>query len=322
MKQFLLSLFLFGAVLCHHSSFAQSRFYRNNQIAIDRAKALLSKSCHAYESVKPTSAGQVKADKKLIAFLNEFYNNDIPVTAIAKKLDAFLGRKWAFDTVNLGSCMKYQVAVRSEGNIQAVVSFTVFQQEVVYKRISFETSIKTRCVSPAKDVADLVDINYLDIFCLSQIDFPVSFCAGCGKVECDATNYSKIKSDDASGYKLIPADSTNINFMVWYRNDTYLTENADADFITIANNHNTYLLYRLLFSPNQVAAICSLEAITYLEGTGVIKLPDYIAQKIEEIKNSPLQIAWQQPDLVKKGGAYKDLNITKEKIIAKYSKSP
>ena len=320
MKKLLLTIFVSGILYCQNAALAQSRFYRNNQLEIDRVKAVLSKGCRAYESVKPASGGQVKADKKLIGLLNEFYNNDLPVDAITKKLEPFLGRKWKLDTINLGGCMKYTIPVRSDGNIKATVYWTVFQNEVVYKRINFETNSGTKCVSPAQDQIDLVDINYLDLFCLPIIDFPISFCAGCGHVECEAVNYTKIKIDDASGYKLIPTDSISINHMVWFRDDTYQTERADSGFVTIANNHNTYLLFRLLYSPNQVAAIYSMEALTWLEKTGVTKMPDYVAQKMEEIRNSTIPIASQYGDVVKKGSTYKELAISTEKIMAKYGK--
>lgn len=320
MKKLVLTLFAVAMLCCYSSAFAQSRFYRNNQLEIDRAKAMLSKSCRAYESVKPTSTSQQKADKKLIALLNDFYNADLSVTDLTKKLEPFTGRKWLFDTVNLGACMKYSLLVRSEGNIRATISFTVFQNEMVYKRIDFETSIQTKCVSPAQDVVDFVDINYLDLFCLQDINFPFSFCAGCGHVTCDATDYSKIKLDDASGYKLIPTDSVSINHMVWFRNDTYMIDNAEPDFVTIATNHNTYLLFRLLYSPNQIAAIYSMEALTWMEKSGITKMPDYVVQKMEEIRNSPIPIASQYSDVRKTGHTYKDMAVSAEQIMAKYGK--
>ncbi len=323
MKKILFTLIVSGALICHNHALAQSRYYRNNQLEIDKAKSVLSKGCRAYESVKQTSASQLKADKKLIAFLNGFYNNGQSLTAITKELDPFFGRKWKFDTVNLGGCIKYTVPVRSDGNMRATVSFTVFQNEVVYKRINIETIIKTKCVSPAQDVIDIADINYIDLFCLQTIDFPFSFCAGCGHLECDAINYAKVNIDDASGYKLIPSDSTAINHMVWFRNDAYQAQQADPDFVTIANNHNTYLLFRLLYSPNQVAAIYSMEAIIWLQQTGVIKkLPDYVVQKMEDIKNSPIPIALQSGGAVKQSVAYKDLGISVANIVEKYSTKP
>ena len=322
MKNILLTFFVCGVLFCSHTSIGQSRFSRSNQLAIDKAKAEITKSCGAFGSSKEASSSQIKADKKLIEFFNEFYNKDLSIGELTKKLDELYKKKWKFDITDLGGVKKYETKIAAPGNLTASISFAVFQYAIVFKKIKFETITRTNCISPGQHFTDTQDLNYLDIFCLQLIDFPVNFfCAKCGAAQSDIIYAEKLKSYQGSEYKLVNADSIRFNEMIWYAADVYHTDFAEPEFAALAKNHNSYMLLMLLCSPNQIMAVNAMEALTFLQATGIINLQPDILQKMEAVKTSPVKIKSQTGDGIKDAQVYKDLNILQEQIVAKYNQA-
>jgi len=318
MKYLLLIALFSSCLLQPHLLSAQNAFYRTNQFVLDRAKTNLRKDCQAFESSRPPGGGELKADKKLISFLNQFYHGNLPAAEIIKTMSAFTDRKHPVTSTQLGGCTKYEALLSSGGIIQAGIAFTEFSNEVVFKRIYFTTTHHMQCISPAQPVIDSLDINYLDVYCLPLIDFPISMDQNVHQFATDATVYAQVKLDYPEGYKLIPTDSTDLNQVVWYRNDTYNMDAADPALVTIASNHNTYLLFRLLYSPNHVTAIDALEAITCLEAKGIAKLPAYVIAKMDALKNAPVPLQYNSMGLRKRAASYSELAVTKEQILGKY----
>ena len=318
MKKIFSWLLLCSAFFYCRPSIAQSRFYRLNQLEVDRAKAAIGKACRAYASSADIPEKKNKADKNVIAFLNDFYNHSLSVEEITKRITVFSGKKWQFTTTDLGNAVKYETQIRSDGNLRVSVSFTLFQHGIVFRKIYFETLTKTKCTDASPAYIDQADVNYLDVFCLPSIDFPISFRGQTGIVECDATSYEKLKNDELTAYKLPSADSLYINSMVWYDDDKYNLEKVDPRLLMLTNFHNTYMLYKLLYSPNQIVAVYAFEALTYLQAAGIAKHPDYIIQKMEEVQNSPVKIHLPDAGIAQAGTAYKDLRVSPEKIMAKY----
>ncbi|HTL06841.1 MAG TPA: hypothetical protein VL307_01245 [Chitinophagaceae bacterium] len=320
MKYLLLIALVTSCLLQQQPVSAQNAYYRNNQFLLDRAKTNLRSHCQAFESSKPPGGGQLKADKKLISFLNQFYHSTAPAADIIKTMGGFTDRKHPITTMPLGGCTKYEALLSSDGILQAAIAFTEFNNEVVFKRIYFTTRHCMQCISPAQPLIDSLDINYLDVYCLPLIDFPLTLETGVHRFSTDATVYAQVKLDYPDGYKLIPADSTDLNHVVWYGNDTYSTEAADPIFINIASNHNTYLLYRLLYSPNHVAAVSALEAITCLEAKGIAKLPAYVIAKMDALRNAPVPLQYSSLGVRKRANNYNELAVTKEQILSRYDK--
>ncbi len=291
-------------------------------MAIDKAKAELRASCNSFGSSKEASSGQVKADKKLIEFFNGFYNKDLSVDEMTGNLNKSYKNKWKFDITDLGGVKKYETKIAAPGNLTASISFAVFQNAIVFKKIKFETITRTNCISPGQHFTDTQDLNYLDIFCLPLIDFPLNFfCAKCGAVQSDIIYGEKFKNYQGNEYKLVTADSIRFNEMIWYAADVYHTDFAEPEFAALAKNHNSYMLLMLLYSPNQIMAINAMEALTFLQATSVINPQPDILQKIEEVKTSPVKIKSQSGDSTKDAQVYKDLNISQEQIVAKYNQA-
>src|ERR1700712_2805822 len=148
MKNRFLILVAYFILLCDQTSIGQSRFSRSNQLAIDKAKAGLTASCSAFGSSKQASSSQIKADKKLIEFLNVFYNKELSVEEITKSLNESYKNKWKLDITDLGGVKKIEAIIIASGNLTASISFAVFQNTVVFKNIKFETITRTNCTSP------------------------------------------------------------------------------------------------------------------------------------------------------------------------------
>ena len=308
-------------LFCHKPSAGQSRFQKHNQLEIDKAKAALKMDCKAFESSKQTTENKIKADKKLIGFLNEFYNKALSADEITKKLDQFYKGKWKITTTDLGGLTKYETKISPAGNLKSSIGFSVFQNGIVFKKIFLSTVTSTNCISPRYELTKTQDVNYLDIFCLPLIDFPVVFCATCEAAQSDTTFSAKLKSYTGQEYKLFPVDSSRINEMTWYAGDTYYTDDVEKEILALAENHNTNMLFTLLYSPNQIVAINSMEAVVYLQVSGIINLQADIQQKIENIQTSGIKINWQNSNAGRSSSTYKELNISKEKILDKFTKA-
>ncbi|MEP6727969.1 MAG: hypothetical protein ABJC98_19255 [Bacteroidota bacterium] len=307
-------------LFCHKPSSGQGRL-QHNQLEIDKAKAALKTDCKAFESSMQTTENKIRADKKLIAFLNEFYNMDVSADEITKKLNQLYKGKWKLTTTDLGGLKKYEIQISLAGNLKSSIGFSVFQNEIVFKKIFLATETHMSCISPRYELPNTQDVNYLDIFCLPLIDFPMVFCAKCEAAQSDTTFSAKLKSYTARDYKLFSVDSLRINEMTWYADDTYYTDDVEKEILVLAENHNTNMLFTLLYSPNQIVAINSMEAVVFLQASGIINLQADIQQKIEQIQTSDTKINWQSSNAERSSSTYKELNISKEKILDKFTKA-
>ena len=89
MNKTLVSTYLLFLLFSLNESVGQSRFYKFNQLQIDKVKAELKLVCNANGSSKQTPESELLADKKIISFLNDFYNKNMSVQEISIKMNPF-----------------------------------------------------------------------------------------------------------------------------------------------------------------------------------------------------------------------------------------
>ncbi|MEO5594401.1 MAG: hypothetical protein ABIR15_08075, partial [Chitinophagaceae bacterium] len=146
-------------LFCHKPSSGQGRL-QHNQLEIDKAKAALKTDCKAFESSMQTTENKIRADKKLIAFLNEFYNRDVSADEITKKLNQLYKGKGKLTTTDLGGLKKYEIQISLAGNLKSSIGFSIFQNEIVFKKIFLATETHMSCISPRYELPNTQDVNY------------------------------------------------------------------------------------------------------------------------------------------------------------------
>ena len=297
----------------------QTRFSSNNQLLFDTQKKYVQQFCSNYGSSKPALRKKIKYDKKRIYFLNDFYNQDLSTKEIYNRMANFFSHKWSFDTIKLGAVTKYETRIASEGNLEMFISFSTFNDIIVFKRIYFRTQTITDCFQPYQYRLIQQDLNYLETNIVPLADFPFSNCGHCSFISSDTVLLDKLKKLTSSQYRFFISPSDNdINNMTWFRTDRYMMDYVVTDISKIVKEVNIKLLLTLLYSPNLILSIYAMEGLTYLIETAQIKIPFNIQQKMEEVKNSDTKIIWQNSDVVHSGLTYKELKISNQNIITKY----
>ena len=304
------------------TSVGQSRYSSYNQSLIDTEKKYVQQYCTNFGSSKPISKKRIKYDKNRIAFLNAFYNKDLTPKEIHEQMGKFYKHKWGFDTTKLGAVTKYETRIYSGGNLEMFISFSTFEENIVFKRIYFNTRTLTNCIQPYQIGISQHDFKYLESTIIPIADFPFSYCGHCSYISCDTVFLDKLRGASPSEYQLFLSSADNdLNNMTWFRIDKYMMDYVVNDIAKIVKESNKELLFKLLYSPNHILSLYSMEGLTYLNETRQIEIPINIQQKMEEIKNSDTKIIWQYSDVVRRGLTYKDLKIDKQKILAKFKRT-
>ena len=300
-------------------SVGQTRHSDHNQSLIDTEKKYVQQFCSNFGSSKHISKKRIKYDKYRIAFLNSFYNLDLTQKEIHDQMDKFYRHKWGFDTIKLGAVTKYETRIYSEGNLEMFISFSTYEEKIVFKRIYFRTKTLTGCIQPYQYGISQYDFNYLESTIIPIADFPFSYCRNCSYISCDTVFLSKLKSNSSSDYYFFSSSNDKeINNLTWFRIDKYMMDYADNDISKFVKERNQELLIKLLYSPNHILSLYAMEGLTYLVETSQIEIPTEIHNKMEQVKNSETKITWQYSDVVKHGLTYKDLKIGKQIILTKF----
>lgn len=312
---------LLAILLClTNSCFAQTRFTAFNQQQADRDKEEFKTICRQLGSNTTRTKNEIEGDKRIIAFLNEFYNKDLSVNEIARLLSKFKlsGRP---DSTNLGGAVHFTQRVNAEySNLRTEIIFTTFQGQVVYKSIFIETKSKSYCLDTVPSTyLGFSDIKYLEDHCFPYIDFPIRYFMHWIPFRTDTALIQKAGHLQTNLYKLFPTDSAVINKMVWADYIEYRIGGTLYYLRSFVKAADTGLLFQFLYSPNHIIALYTMEALIYLQETGRVTLPVDITQKMEELKNSDIVIKTMRFDV---GGiaVYKNLNVSKSAIVHKYNK--
>jgi len=305
-----LSLYLFG-----QGDFS-SRFVKQNQRRMDSIKSVLRGYYTSFNSTRPVTRKAIRADKKVIKFLNKFYNEDASLDEIRNWLKPFFNFKWDFQIYDLGHAKKYDTRVKSEGNLDIHVSLATFKDQIVYKRIYFNTKTNT-LFDHDNSNSFPPDIKYIDSILIPNIHFPIAFCMNCYWIACDTTYTNKLAAFTVTDFKFF-SDSSYLNYMTWFDNDVYKRDYAVRDICDIVKRNDTAVLEKLLYSPNYILAIYAMEALIYMRSTGSYSPSIVTSEKMNQIKNADITIRWQTSDVVREGFPYRKLGVIDEFIIYKF----
>ena len=298
----------------------QTRYSSYNQLQLDSGKKYLLQQCSSFESSKPISKNRIKDDKSRVAFLNLFYRKEVTPKEIQCQMDKFFKQKWGFDTIKLGAITKYETRIYSEGNLELFISFSTFEEKIVFKRIYFRTRTILNCIEPNQYGLSQHDFKYLETTIIPIADFPFTYCSQCPYISCDTILQNKLKELSSSEYQFFLSSNYNdLNNMTWFRIDKYMIDYVDNTILKFVKDKNQVILTKLLYSPNHILSIYAMEALSYLIDTNQIKVSTEIRNKMEQVKSSDTRIIWQYSDVVKRGLTYKDLKIGKQEILAKFS---
>jgi hypothetical protein len=305
-------------VLSFNFCFGQTKFTAEHLQKSEHELEQMKIFCKQVAISNDITKKQVKHDKKKIEFLNSFYNKDLRPLDI-KKMVRKLGYKYPPDSTAMGAVKKYVYHLSWYGNLKIEMRFSTFNNEIVYKKIYLETKTDAVCIdNPQQNYYS--DVRYMQKHCFPYIDFPLKYSMIFLPARADTVLREKIAKLQTDQYKIDPNDSVNVHRETWDGADVYRI-NGDRMAVSkpVIKVHDRERLYQSLFSPNHIVALHAMEELTYLEETGQWQLPQEIKQKMEDLKNSDIEISTLYFDV---GGSakYKELKITKSMIVAKYKR--
>jgi hypothetical protein len=299
--------------------YGQNSYIHSNLSQLDSIDIISKQHCNEYKSTFKFSKEAINYDKKIIKFLNIFYQKDLNIKEISALLQSNFKNKWSIDTTNLGAATKHILRIYQRGNLGFEIAFTSLEDEIIYKKIMLRTSSEIRCTIPNDYWIETLDVKYLEKYCIPLIEFPITYRLLSVKVTSDTTYFHKLNNTIASKYYSFKIDSIkNLNVITWFDNDTYMADYAyfkDSSKLADVN-----MLYHFLYSPNHIIAINAYEALVYLKNVKQISFPLVMENKMNEIKNSDIKIRWQTSDVGHGGIAYKDLKVSTYQIISKFQK--
>lgn len=196
--------------------------------------------------------------------------------------------------------------------------------------IRSKSMISTSSHGICGDYSTLLDYNYIKNFFISYFAFRLT--PGFDFLTAD-TIYSenlKLLAERQNEYQFnIPGSNTekwiNDIFEKQYQSDSsevYKYHSPPESFQKLIREGKLKEIKSLLFSPNYIISVNAMEAILYLAHIKKVELTPEIVNKINQIKEAPfiiLQLG--APDVFYKRRGYKELNMTDEMIIRKYSLS-
>lgn len=300
---------------------SQNKYTSLNLKTIDTISNHIAKVCANYGARKNVTKKELKRDKRQIAFLNKFFNNDMSADDIILMTNHFGCKACSFEIIDLGGFVKYERRIPIESYLDVYISFALLQNHVVYKRLYFKTKYSTDCLNPYEWMLSSQDIKYLRNYILPVANFPIIFSDFDYYIMSDTVHLDKLNSLSDSVYKFfVSPQDKKVNVSTWYSVDTYAIKGVELIFQYLVKDINTAVLKKLLYSPNQIMAINAMEALTYLADNLKVQLADEEKRKIEYIKNSDIKIKWLSGDVGGSDIAYKDLKITTSMITGKYSR--
>jgi hypothetical protein len=114
-------------------------------------------------------------------------------------------------------------------------------------------------------------------------------------------------------------------FIKQYQTDSsgaYNYSKPPKDFINLIKENKIAEVKDLLFSPNYVTSVNAMESLLYLSSVNKVQLTMELNERIAQVKNGSFIIMQQgAPDVFYKREGYKDLQMTDERVVKKYSSS-
>ena len=270
-------------------------------------------------------ASKVRSDLNIMSFINSLFSDktiksDVE-TRIGKvkkksirKVKSVNGLIESYDITMLGKYLRVNT------------KFDFIDNVLVRSKVTLRTTTHGTCGSHTH----LLDFKVVRDFFIK--DAKVLFEVGYDEVTSDTIYSGNLaslakKRDD---YKFnIPGSATegwvNELFTKQYQTDSsgvYGYSQAPKSFARLIKENKTSVIEDLLYSPNYMTSVNAMEALIYLASIGRIKLTPEVNSRIAQIKNGAFIIMQQgAPDVLYRREGYKELQMTDEKVIQKYSSS-
>lgn len=306
-----------------HNAVGQTSYSSYNTALIDSFARSFDRFCTSIASSRRVSRRAIRQDRRRIQFLNEFYNHDLPIESIRKRMNGFFNYNWDFNIQNLGQITKYETRIQSKGNLNLQISFSTYRNEIVCKRLSVNTSTRTDCIAPNYFYGiSLMDLQYLKDNIVPVADFPMHSLKYNGDISCDTMYFTKlVNSSDSRLFGLNYYLPERIDLLTVFSLDFYESHYIDADILRLVTSRDIETLSVLLDSPNFYIAIYSMEALKYLVEEKKVNVSPECAAKMILIETSDFPITWKYSDVIKNGVRYKNINVNMSMIKEKYNKA-
>ncbi len=323
------TLAFISAVLTGIECFAQSDdFYNENLSRID---AYINGPVRTYGCEggmtfpSKYKASKVSADRRIMSFVNNLFNDKTIKSDVEEGLSRVKKKGIPIKTVQNGLIESNDITILGT-YLWVNVKFDFIDNVLIRSKITMRTNTHGKCGSHTH----LLDFKVIRDFFVR--DAKMLFNVGYDEMASD-TIYSDNLSSLArkrNDYKFsIPGSNTeewvNKILVKQYQTDSsgaYDYAKAPRSFVMLIKENRIEVVKDLLYSPNYVTSVNAMEATLYLKSIGKLQLSTELNNRITQIKNGSFTIMQQgAPDVLYKREGYKELQMTDEKAIRKYSLS-
>jgi hypothetical protein len=323
-------LALLSVVITRIECFAQSDDYYNENIR--RIDAYINGPLKTYSCKDGMTfpakykKSKIKSDLSIMSFINSLFNSKTAKPDIEKKISTVRKKSMRLvESVN-GLIESDDITILGK-YLWVNVKLDFIDNVLVRSKVSLRTTTHGKCGS----YINLPDFKVVRNFFIK--DSKMLFIIGYEDEITSDTIYSgnlASLAERRNGYKFnIPSSNVegwiNEIFTKQYqtdRADVYNYTKPPKDFVRLVKETRTEVIKDLLYSPNYITSVHAMEALLYLASLGKLQLSVELNDRITQIKNGSFTIMQQgAPDVFYKREGYKELQMTDERVIKKYSSS-
>lgn len=320
---------LLSIVITGIESFAQSNdYYAEN---VKRIDAYINGPINQYSCeggmIFPAKykASKVRSDLRMMSFVNSLFN-DKTIKPDAEKRISEVRKKEIPVRKTVNGLIESDDITMLGKYLWVNAKFDFIDNVLVRSKVTLRTTTHAKCGSHTH----LLDFKAVRDFFIK--DAKMLFGVGYDEITSDTIYSGNLASlaEKRNGYKFnIPGSSVegwiNEIFTKQYQADSagaYNYTKAPKSFVMLIKENKTEVIKDLLFSPNYVTSVNAMEALLYLASIGKLQLSAELNDRITQIKNDSFTIMQQgAPDVFYKREGYKELQMTDERVIKKYSSS-
>lgn len=322
-------LTLLSIVITGIECFAQSDNYYNENIRRIDAYINGPIKLHSCEGgitfPAKYKASKVRSDLRMMSFVNSLFNNKTIKSDVEKEISKVRKKETPIGKSVNGLIESNDITLLGK-YLQVNVKFDFIDNVLVRSKVTLRTTTHGECGSHTH----LLDFKVIRDFFIK--DARMLFGVGYDEMTSDTIYSGNLASlaKKRNGYKFnIPSSNVegwiNEIFTKQYQTDSasvYDYTKAPKSFVMLIKENRTEVIKDLLFSPNYVTSVNAMEALLYLASTGKLQLSPEINDRIAQIKNDSFTIMQQgAPDVLYKREGYRELQMTDERVIKKYSSS-
>ncbi|MDZ4794668.1 MAG: hypothetical protein SGI83_10345 [Bacteroidota bacterium] len=271
-------------------------------------------------------ASKVKSDAFIVSFVNSIVDNKITGNDVDVRIKK-LGDKKAVVKESLNGLIKVKDILLKGNYLRANIVLEFIDDVAVRSNITLTTVTHAECNVDRNRMMDFKAVR--DFFIK---DAKMLFTVGFNEMVADTIYLGNLTSLAAkrNDYRFnIPGTGLenwiNDFFIKQYQDKSsgpYNYYKAPKEIVRLIKENKTAIVTDLLYSPNYFTSVNAMEALIYLASVGKVQLTAELNNRITQIKNGSFIIRQQgTPDVFYNREGYKELQMTDEKVIKKYSSS-